>query len=226
MAFRLFDIGIGDDEASGGAAGSGEGGLVIGTVVNNVDSVLQGKVLVRLPSLGIDVWARLVAPGAGGNAGLFYVPRIDDEVLVAMAQDSPDDAFVLGGLWNSQDGPPVEDALEAPVKRVFKTGLTPETGHKVVFDDLDQSIEITSFTEQKITIDTEKIELENTAGTLTISLDNGSQTIKISGVNVEIEATASLKLKGGTVSVEATPGTMAIKAATDCAVSGAMVRIN
>jgi hypothetical protein len=38
--------------------------VVTGTVTNNCDLITQGKVLVRIPSLDQEVWARLTGPGA------------------------------------------------------------------------------------------------------------------------------------------------------------------
>jgi uncharacterized protein involved in type VI secretion and phage assembly len=228
MSIRLFESETQDDQ--GGSSSAGGGGaassIVTGTVVSNFDSLNEGKVLVRIPSIDAEVWARLCAPGAGSGAGLFYVPRSDDEVLVAITQGNPEDAFVLGGLWNSSDGPPVDSGAEAVYKRVLETGVEKGTGHRVEFDDVEQSITIVTPTKQKVTIDTTTIELANSAGNLKVTLDNTSQTVTIKGINVEIEATASLKLKGGQVSLESSVGECAVKSATECSVKGTLVRIN
>lgn len=223
MATRLFE-----SETAGKKPGDAGGGssVVTGTVVNNCDLIGQGKVLVRIPSLDMEVWARLAALGGGSGAGFLYVPRPDDEVVVALNQADPDDAFILGGVWSSSDKPPVDNPLEAPSKRVLKTGVKGGVGHEVAFDDLMQKIEITSSTKQKITIDAQKIELTNTAGTLTIKLDNASQTVSVHGVNVEIAADAVLTLKGRKVDLKSEPGPLAISSTSDCSISGAMVRIN
>ena len=223
MAFRLYE-----SEASGKKKEEETGSsIVTGTVVNNCDLIAQGKVLVRIPSLDMEVWARLTAIGGGSGAGFLYVPRPDDEVVVAMNKKDPDDAFVLGGLWSSSDSPPVDNPLEAPSKRVIKTGLKGGIGHEVLFDDAKQEITVTSSTKQQITIDPKKIELTNTAGTLKITLDNTSQKVLIQGVNVEIAADAVLTLKGRKVDIQSEPGPMAIKApASDLTINGLMVRIN
>ena len=146
MSIRLFESETQDDQ--GGSSSAGGGGaassIVTGTVVSNFDSLNEGKVLVRIPSIDAEVWARLCAPGAGSGAGLLYVPRSDDEVLVAITQGNPEDAFVLGGLWSTSDGPPVDSGAEAVYKRVLKTGVEKGTGHRVEFDDVEQSITIVS----------------------------------------------------------------------------------
>jgi uncharacterized protein involved in type VI secretion and phage assembly len=222
MAFRLFE-----SEAAGAKkeppAGSS---IVTGTVVNNCDLIRQGKVLVRIPSLDMEVWARLTSIGAGSGAGFLYTPRVDDEVVVALNNGDPDDAFVLGGLWSSSDSPPVDNPLEATSKRVIKTGLKGGVGHEVQFDDTLQAIKIESSTKQKVTIDPTKIELANSAGTLVVTLDNASQTVTIKGVNITLEAAAMLTLKGRAVEVKAEPGPMTISSSSDCSIRGAFVRLN
>jgi uncharacterized protein involved in type VI secretion and phage assembly len=134
---------------------------VNGTVSNNCDLIKQGKVLVRIPSLDQEVWARMASPGAGSGAGFFYVPRRDDEVLVALVGNDASDAFIIGGLWSTQDSPPVSDPIQATTKRVIKTGVTSGVGHEVEFDDLSQSITITTSTKQQITLDPQKIEISD-----------------------------------------------------------------
>jgi phage baseplate assembly protein gpV len=195
MAFKIYESGEPERPAAGGGSA-----IATGTVVDNFDLLSAGKVLVSLPA-------------------------IDEEVLVAMIEGSPADAYVLGGLWSAHDKPPVTDPLEAPAKRVLRTGLTSGTGHEVEFDDLEQSITITTSTKQKIAIEPEKIEIANTAGTLTITLDNATQTVTVSGVKVEIEAQAELTLKGTRVSIEAT-AELSASAQGDCSISGLPGRIN
>jgi hypothetical protein len=199
MPITLFETGTKDEKKSQKAGSS----ITTGTVVNNCDLIHQGKVLVRIPSLDQEVWARLSSPGAGSGAGMFYVPRPDDEVLVALNDNDPADAFVLGGLWNTQDSPPVSNPLEATTKRVIKTGLVAGIGHEVEFDDgPGQSISITTTTKQKIIIDPFKIELTNMAGTLKITLDNKKQSISITAaLDIELTALKSIKLSAASIEI-------------------------
>jgi uncharacterized protein involved in type VI secretion and phage assembly len=222
MPIRLYDSAA-EPEKKLEPAGAN---VVSGVVVNNCDPLNQAKVLVRIPSLDQEVWARLTAIGGGANAGFLYTPRIGDEVVVALSIGGSGNAYVLGGLWNTQDSPPVSNGLEAPTKRVIKTGLTRATGHEVEFDDALQSIKIVSSTKQKITIDPTKIELTNTAGTLTITLDNTSQTIQIKGVNVSVEAAAMLTLKGRRVEIKSEPLPLSISSTSACSIKGTPITLN
>jgi uncharacterized protein involved in type VI secretion and phage assembly len=222
VPITLYDSAAAAERKTEGAGTS----VVTGTVINNCDLIRQGKVLVRIPSLSQEVWARLSSIGGGSSAGFLYVPRIDDEVLVALNQNDPTDAFVLGGLWSTQDTPPVSTPVDALSKRVIKTGLKGGVGHEVEFDDALQSISIISTTKQKVTIDPLKIELSNTAGTLKITLDNKSQTITIQGVNIEIKGMASLKLDAPKIDITSL-GPITIDSKTFCTVNGKIaVKIN
>jgi hypothetical protein len=86
-------------------------------------------------------------------------------------------------------------------------------------DDALQSISIVSTTKQKITIDPTKIELTNTAGTLTISLDNESQTITIRGVNVKISGAASVAIDAPKVDISA-KGSISVATKGVCTIQG------
>jgi hypothetical protein len=120
----------------------------------------------------------------------------------------------------------VSTPLEAPVKRVIKTGMKAGVGHSVEFDDLKQSITIQSTTKQQVTIDPLKIELTNTAGTLVITMDNKSQTITIKGVNITLEAAAKLELKGRVVNLTSDPGPLQISGTSLTSISGKPIKLN
>ncbi|BDU01035.1 MULTISPECIES: phage baseplate assembly protein V [Nocardia] len=199
--------------------------IAAGIVTQNIDVPMQGRVLVRIPSIDQEVWARLVAAGAGSRAGLFYVPRIDDEVLVAMAHDDARDAFVLGGLWNARDRIPVDDPLTALTSRILRSGLTAGAGHQIEMDDLLQSVTISTSTDQKITMDPAKIELSNLAGSVTITLDNASQSVSIkAAASITLEA-PQISLKGANVEINGA-ATTEVKSGGVCNVTAPLVKIN
>jgi uncharacterized protein involved in type VI secretion and phage assembly len=200
--------------------------VVSGIVVNNCEGFPQGLILVRIPSLDQEIWARLTSIGGGANAGFLYTPRIGDEVVVAISNGGLDNAYVLGGLWSTRDSPPRSNTFDMQTKRVLRTGLTPEVGHEIEFDDALQSITIVSSTEQRITIDPTTIELTNAAGTLTIALDNESQTIRIEGVNVTVEAAAKLTLKGRRVEIKSEPLPLTISSTSACSIKGTPINLN
>src|SRR5215472_6777154 len=99
MPITLFDSADKPEKAKGGYS------VMPGKVVNNCDLNTHGKVLVRIPSLDQEVWARQSGPGAGDGAGFYYCPRIGDEVLLGLNDNDPTAAFVIAGLWSTQDKP-------------------------------------------------------------------------------------------------------------------------
>lgn len=193
-------------------------------VINNRDCLALGRVQVRVvPLPSFEPWCRFTAVGGAAGRGFAWVPQVGDEVLVAFSQHDERDAYIIGGLWSMLNRPPV-DATDSLTKRVIKTGLTGLKGHKVEFDDLRESITITSSTDQKIAIDPKTIELTNAAGTIAIKMDNVSQTISIS-------ATAKIELKAAQISIEGNKidlkGTaINIQATGPCSVQGLQVKIN
>ena len=50
-----------------------------------------------------EAWARLATLMGGNNRGSWFIPDVDDEVLVAFEGGDPRRPYVLGGLWNGSD---------------------------------------------------------------------------------------------------------------------------
>lgn len=209
-----------------GGKGPGDGfAIAPGVVTNNIDLLGEGRVQVRVPALpDMEPWCRLAALGAGSGRGFVWTPQIDDEVLVAFSQNDPSAAYVLGGLWSTADHPPLTVATDFLAKRVIKTGIAGGLGHEIELDDIKQSITITSSTKQKITIDPLQIKLENTAGTLSIALDNGSQTITLqAAAKIEMKA-LQISLEGSKVDIKG--GMVNIQSTGPCVVQGLPIKLN
>lgn len=195
-----------------------------GIVTNNLDLLGEGRVQVRIPSLpAFEPWARLAAIGAGSSRGFVWVPELEDEVLVAFSQNDERDAYILGGLWSTLDRPPLTLPTDFLIKRVIKTGKAGGIGHEVEFDDLLQSITITSSTEQTVTIDPTKIEISTTGGTVSVKLDLVAQTVSITAPKKIALTAAEISLQGAKVGIEG--GSVSIQAG-ECSIQGGLVRIN
>jgi len=220
MATRFEEAAAEGTERRGGGMS-----VATGTVTNNFDLVMEGKVEVRVPGIDQTVWARLTGLGGGSGAGFFYVPRMEDEVLVVFAEDDPTDAFLIGGLWNTRDRIPVTDPVTALTTRVMRSGVAVGTGQEIELDDLLQSVTITTTTKQKIAMDPTKIELTNLAGSVSIALDNLTQTITIRAVNaINLEA-PQITLKGAKVEINGAAMTT-VKSAALCNITAPLVTIN
>jgi hypothetical protein len=102
-------------------------GVVIGIVVNNKDADLKlGRIKVKFPWLADTVesyWARLAFPMNGKQRGYWWIPEIDDEVLVVFEHGDPNRPFILGGLYNGVDKPPVVHDITKTFKVVEPTNF-------------------------------------------------------------------------------------------------------
>jgi phage baseplate assembly protein gpV len=196
-----------------------------GVVQNNCDLLAQGKVLVRLPQLNQEVWARLSAPGAGKGTGLFHVPNVKDEVLVALIHSDPADAFILGGLWSTTESPPIAPLpSNVPTKRVIRTGLTADVGHEIEFDDALQTITITSSMPaggmQKIKLEPTGMTFTNLSGSISIGTNPDDPTVTVS-----IDSKAGIKLSSQT-SIQLSAPLISIESDGPCVVSGTPLKLN
>ena len=197
---------------SQGTAGATERlpGVVIALVDDNDDPQAMGRVRLRFPWMGEDAvsfWARVAMPGAGKDCGVVWMPQVGDEVLVAFEHGDPSRPFVLGGLWNGTDTPPLGDALFDSGK-VTRSGFVSRAGHKLVFfDDPGQSGIALISSNDKL-----RISLNETSGEVHVYFDGklllegtGDVEVKTQGnfnvdaSGVEIKASGQAAIKGATV---------------------------
>lgn len=186
-------------------------GVVVGLVTNvQGDPLKLGRVEVKYPWLataaGADVasaWARIASPFAGAERGFYFLPEINDEVLLAFEHGDVNYPYIVGCLWNGKDKPPEPNADAHPsgvgktVHRIIKTRL----GHQIVFDDSDDKTSILiedKSGKQRIFIDTVK-------NTIDILADSDI-TIKSATGNLTMEAAKNVTIKAG-MAMEATAGT-------------------
>lgn len=84
-------------------------GFVVGLVTNITDPDRLGRIKVKFPWLSDDVeswWARVVQPMAGPSRGHWFIPEVDDEVLVGFEHGDVRFPYVIGSLYNGVDKPP------------------------------------------------------------------------------------------------------------------------
>ena len=105
-------------------------GVAMGLVVDRDDPVRQGRVRVRFPWLDealLSDWVPIAVPMAGAGRGLFLMPEVGDEVLVAFEHGRFEHPVVIGFMWNGADKPPSSE----PRERMFHS----KNGHRIRFLD-------------------------------------------------------------------------------------------
>ncbi|MCC2670093.1 MAG: Rhs element Vgr protein [Armatimonadetes bacterium] len=133
----LGDAGGGDRSGKSVLNPAG-GNIVVGVVTNNVDPEGLGRIKVKYPWLvkGHDShWARLSTPMAGPGRGFYWIPEIDDEVLVAFEHGDMHRPYVIGCLWNGQDLPIKKNDECVQDGKVNLRLIRTRYGHDVILDD-------------------------------------------------------------------------------------------
>ena len=151
-----------------------------GTVANNVDPLLQGRVQVICPAVlggGQLNWAMPSAPYAGQSVGFFAVPPVGANIWVEFEGGDPDSPIWSGCFWGAGEAP-ASPAVAG--MKVFKT----DAG-TITLNDLPGAggITIETMTGAKISITATGIEITNGQGA-SIKL-TGPQT-SINGGAIEV----------------------------------------
>lgn len=194
-------------------------GVVVGVVTNNQDPEGMGRVKVRFPWLSeVDesYWARLATPMAGKERGLYFLPEVDDEVLVLFEHGDVRFPYVIGALWNGKDAPPAKNDDGKNNLRLIKS----RSGHVIRLNDEDgkEQIEIMDKSGKNSMVFDTAQNLITITSDKDITLTAPKGTIKIEGQKVEIKSSADTKLEAG--------AGMDVKASSTLNVKGATVNIN
>jgi uncharacterized protein involved in type VI secretion and phage assembly len=186
-------------------------GVAIGIVTDNEDPDGLGRVRVRFPWRGNpdqSYWARIATTMAGANRGTWFLPEVEDEVLVAFERGDIGHPVVVGALWNGEDRPPANnDDGNNDIRKI-----TSRAGHELIFDDGDdKGVELHTEDGKTVRMMGDEILVEDANGnSVTINGSGEISVVATSSVTVEapditLEATGKLTLKGGSL-VEVTGG--------------------
>jgi uncharacterized protein involved in type VI secretion and phage assembly len=111
-------------------------GVYPAVVIDNVDPANSGRVQVRLPQLSgageesHEAWARVATLMAGNNRGTWFMPDVNDEVLVAFEGGDVRLPYVIGALWSGTHSPP-ETMDTDNTKKLLRS----RSGVKITLDD-------------------------------------------------------------------------------------------
>lgn len=209
-----------------------EGGyIVIGIVTDNVDPENLGRIKVKYPWMMDEAsyWARIASPMAGSARGFYFLPEVDDEVLIAFEHGDIHRPFMIGALWNGVDKPVENNDVAVTggkvVHRVIKTRkghilmlqdtddeehvkITTQGGHFMILDDNKslKKIEVHTAGGHVLVMDdtNKKITLTDSAGSEKMTIDATSGDIKWECLgNFKINAKQKVQIEG-TMGVEIT----------------------
>jgi uncharacterized protein involved in type VI secretion and phage assembly len=184
-------------------------GAYLAKVTSVQDPENLARVQVRLLSFdGVPqqdgaMWARVALPFAGSHRGVFMLPDVGDEVLVAFVNGDSRFPAVIGGLWNGNAQPPDKfDGAE-----VDRWVIKSKAGTKIgIFEKASGQPTISLETPGGVTgtLTDEaggKIELSLAGGMTTITMDATGVSIQ-TGSNVQVQA-SEMEVTAGQVTVNA-----------------------
>jgi uncharacterized protein involved in type VI secretion and phage assembly len=200
-------------------------GVAAGMVTNNQDPEGLGRVKVKFPWLSDDNesdWIRIATPMAGGGRGSFFLPEVDDEVLLAFEHGDINRPFVIGALWNGVDHPPETNRDGRNNIRKIRS----RSGHEIIFNDDrgagQEKIEIHTNSGHTIVLDDsagqEKIDIVDKTGGNKMTIDSVQNAISI-------ESGLELTIKSQKIDIEA-GAMLTLKAGGALTIQGALVKIN
>ena len=142
--------------------------ITVGIVTDNVHNegptgeTKSYRVKVKFPWLSAtdeSFWARVAAPMAGHDRGTYFLPEVDDEVLVVFEHGDVRFPYVIGSLWNGRDKAPADNGDGKNNLRVIKS----RSGHLIKLNDTSgkETMEIVDASgKNSIVIDTAHVEVE------------------------------------------------------------------
>jgi uncharacterized protein involved in type VI secretion and phage assembly len=193
-------------------------GVAIALVTQNKDDEKLCRVKVSYPwhdQPRESYWARLSVPMAGNDRGVVMIPEVGDEVLVAFEREDLRFPYILGGLWNGKDKPPVTNDDGNNDKRIIKS----RSGHFLLYNDNSSSGEVilSHQNESRIAFTKDGWVVEDKSGNkVEVNSNSGAMTI---------EAKGQLNIKAASITIEAT-GTLDVKTSGTMTIRGSLVNIN
>lgn len=183
---------------------SGLGGRFYGVypaLVTDINDPQElGRVKVRLPwspdqeDRNYEVWARIATLMAGNNRGSWFIPDVNDEVLISFEAGDTRSPFVLGMLWNGQDQP--TETMDGVGNNEIKS-LRSRNGVKITLDDKDG--------QEQLILETpggQKMTLKDGPGAVEIE-DSHGNSVKLQTGGITVNASAKVTINGSQVEISA-----------------------
>ncbi|MFT5821019.1 MAG: Rhs element Vgr protein [Crocinitomix sp.] len=216
-------------------------GLHIGTVTRLDDPSGEDRVKVRIPVIDPEsegVWAKMSRTDAGEHRGMFFLPELDDEVLVGFLGCDPRYPMIVGMLNSSAKPAPV-----AALEKDNLKGYYSKEGSRVEFDDKNRTIKIQTLSEEEAgsldnfrseppdPVKNNTILIDDKEGTILVQ-DKNSNYIKFSDEEILIFGDKRITLEAPEVIINASKkletdtGKSTFHASGETKITGALINLN
>jgi len=163
-------------------------GVVLGRVVNNNDPEQLARIQLQYywQEQGQTFWARMMMPHTGSQRGIYFMPEIGDEVVVAFEDGDPERPIVLGCLWNAGDKPPTEDYWGGEYASNDVKRIVTKSGHRIQLVDKQgkEAISIATPTHLKISM----VESSDENGRSTMTLHSDGDIVINAGGRIHLKS--------------------------------------
>ncbi len=208
-------------------------------VVDNKDPEKRGRLRVKFPQAvtpdGYPLesgWIRTISGYGGRGRGIYFIPEVDDEVLVMFEYGDPNHGYVIGSLWNGKDKPNGSVYHDDNNYNVIYS----RSGHQIILDDTagEESISIIDKTGKnyiKIGSKDNLIEIVSDKDIVLKSKENieieAGKDLKVTTKqgNMTFDAKMNFDVKSMAMSVDAKQSA-SIKANGNVDLDGGMVNVN
>src|SRR5262245_9599509 len=202
-------------------------GVHLAIVVENTEGADNPgyRVRVKYPWMNEEeksFWARIAIPMAGKDRGTYFLPEVDDQLLVVFEHGDINKPIVIGALWSKKQEPVKVNQSGQNNTKLIKS----RAGHRIIFDDKEGA-------ETIIIVDKTK---KNK-----IVLDSVNKVVKIeSDGDIEVTAKTNVILHSNALRVGTSEGvtgkgrsllthsakTFGLKAASGITIGGGTTTIN
>lgn len=190
----------------------------------------EGRICVKIPSVGEEgKWARVSTLDAGDNRGSFFLPEIDDEVIVGFLNNDPRQPIVLGSMHSSTKASPLTASDDNHLK-----GFTTRSGMHIQFDDEKKTLTIDTPSGNSVVLDEDQkqITLEDQNGNKIllsgdgITIESAKDIILKAKQNIKMEGSLAVETKAGTqLKIEGSAG-VELSSSAITTIKGSLVQIN
>jgi uncharacterized protein involved in type VI secretion and phage assembly len=209
-------------------------GVYLAIVTENTDQGSDSKyqVKVKFPWLPSSTpgseemthFARIAIPMSGASRGSYFLPEVDDQVLVVFEHGFIEKPIVIGALWSAKQKPPEKNADGQNNFRVIKS----RAGHRLIFDDTkgaERVILVDKSKKNKILLDSANkvVTIETASGDIEIT---AKAAVRLHGKDVNVTTTGAIQGKGGMKLTIATKATINVKASGTLTIQAANIQMN
>lgn len=247
-------MGLFDELRQGAQSAGAVGGIVTGIVRENWDDEHPGKVKVELflgqSGKNVTGWIPVMTPYAGKNFGMYALPEVGSEVVVAFTMGDRNSPVVLGCLWSSASPvPPETAAKENPVKKFVTKGgnlisvseekdkdkieiktikntgilLDDENQQITVHDDQNKNQVIINAKDGTITVQAEKKIIFKAGDKDALVIDGTGKKVTVDSGSIDVNAQNAINIKGQNVTVDGTALALKGKSSLNAESSGTTI---